>query len=214
MKINFLGDSITEGACATAEEKRYTTLVCKILGASENNYGIGGTRIAKQKEPNPELKEDGLDFLSRMGMMDKDADFTFVFGGTNDYGHGDVLLGSIEDETDYTFYGALKRLVEYLLSVYDKENLCFILPLHRYNENNPFGEGKKKSVAPLCAYVKAEIDVFELFGVEYLDFRDLFPIPKTNSGDELTWDGLHPNDKGHALLADRLVEYIKTKKKW
>ena len=51
MKINFLGDSITEGACATASGMRYSSLACQMLGAEENNYGIGGTRIAKQKNP-------------------------------------------------------------------------------------------------------------------------------------------------------------------
>lgn len=214
MKINFLGDSITEGACATSNEKRYTTLVCKMLQAEENNYGIGGTRIAKQKNPNPECKEDYLDFLSRMVMMDTDADFTFVFGGTNDYGHGDVPLGCMEDETEYTFYGALKQLVQYLIDVFKRDKFCFILPLHRYREDNLYGEGNKSAAgAPLSAYVQGEKEVCEYYGVEYLDFNSIFPIPETNMGDDLTWDGLHPNDKGHALIANKIVEYIQNKRR-
>ncbi len=214
MKINFLGDSITEGACASENDKRYTTLVCKMLGAQENNYGIGGTRIAKQQYPKADAWEDDKDFLTRMQTIDTSADFTFVFGGTNDYGHGDVPLGSMEDDTDYTFYGALGRLVRYMLGVFGKEKVCFILPLHRYNEDNPYGEGRKQVKGePLSAYVAAEIAVFEHYGVEYLDFSYIFPIPKTNTGDELTWDGLHPNDRGHALLADKLVEYLREKGK-
>ena len=212
MKINFLGDSITEGACASVTEKRYSTLVCEMLGAEERNYGIGGTRIAKQKNPNPESWEDDKDFISRAPTMDKDADFVFVFGGTNDYGHGNVPLGNMTNETEYTFYGALKRLVQYLISTYGKEKLCFILPIHRYNENNPYGEGNKAVAgAPLSAYVQAEKEVFNHYGVEYLDFNQLFPVPKTNMGDELTQDGLHPNDAGHKILAEQLLCYLKRK---
>ena len=213
MKINFLGDSITEGACATASGMRYSSLACQMLGAEENNYGIGGTRIAKQKNPKPNAWKDDKDFITRAPTMDKDADFTFVFGGTNDYGHGDVPLGCIDDETEYTFYGALKQLVEYLLSVYGKQKLCFILPIHRYNEDNPFGEGNKAVAgASLSAYVQAEKEVFECYGVEYLDFSGLFPIPMVNTGDDLTADGLHPNNKGHELLAKAIVQYFQNRR--
>ena len=213
MKINFLGDSITRGACASTDENRYTTLVCQMLGAEERNYGIGGTRIAKQLNPSGEFWDD-KDFISRAPMMEKDADWVFVFGGTNDYGHGDVPLGNIEDTSLYTFYGALKRLVEYLISVYGKEKLCFILPIHRYNEDNPYGEGNKAVAGePLCQYVQAEKEVFQYYDVSYLNFENVFPIPKANTGDDLTYDGLHPNDKGHKLIADKLVEYIRENKK-
>lgn len=56
MKINFLGDSITEGAWAGVVEKRYTTLVANALCAEECNFGLSGTRIAKQvrKTNNPD----------------------------------------------------------------------------------------------------------------------------------------------------------------
>ncbi len=211
MKINFLGDSITEGCWASSKEKRYSSLVCQALGATENNYGIGGTRIARQKQ----VSIDGEDnnFCYRAQNMDKDADFVFVFGGTNDYGHGDVDIGSVSDKKEDTFCGALKWLVEYLIDIYGKSRICFILPLHRYNEDNPYGEGgKQKASGTLSQYVQAEIDILEQYGVDYLDFRDVFPVPKVNTGDELTHDGLHPNNEGHYLLANLLVKYLNAKK--
>ena len=48
-------------------------------------------------------------------------------------------------------------------------------------------------------------------GVDLLDLNDLFPVPKAQEADELTADGLHPNAKGHKLIAGRLYEYL-TKK--
>ena len=205
-KINFLGDSITQGACATKKENTYCALVAEHFKAQECNFGIGGTRIAKQvkKTCNP---DDDV-FMNRAVTMDKDADFTFVFGGTNDYGHGDARLGTFGDKDDYTFYGAFWNLVDYI-----KENFgdkaCFILPLPRYNEENPFGDGSKDVKGePLSKYIQAEKEVLDFYGVEYLDLSYLFPTPKTNTGDTLTADGLHPNDYGHKLLAQRLIEYL------
>ena len=51
LKINVLGDSITDGCGTSAPEKRFTDLIAARTGAVVRNYGIGGTRIARQKEP-------------------------------------------------------------------------------------------------------------------------------------------------------------------
>lgn len=47
--INFLGDSITEGHGTSDKAYRFTSLIQNSTGAICNNYGISGTRIAKQK---------------------------------------------------------------------------------------------------------------------------------------------------------------------
>lgn len=87
-KINFLGDSITEGAGTSCEAARFTCVLKDIAGLSEiRNYGIGGTRIARQQTVTNE-KHDKNDYCGRFQSMDDDADIIVVFGGTNDYGHG------------------------------------------------------------------------------------------------------------------------------
>lgn len=59
------------------------------------NYGISATRIACQTE-NLTTKEPDLSFVNRVDSMDSDADVVVVFGGTNDFGHGDAKLGTFE----------------------------------------------------------------------------------------------------------------------
>ena len=108
-KINFLGDSITEGAGASAPENKFTMLIEREYEAICQNYGIGGTRIAKQHTPSDNPIFDN-DFCSRVADMDADADIVAVFGGTNDFGHGDAPLGIMSDRTPDTFYGALHTL--------------------------------------------------------------------------------------------------------
>lgn len=212
MKINFLGDSITEGAGASSKQTKYVSLVGQMLGCESRNYGKGGTRIAKQTVPS-EVADYDDDFLTRSEGMSNDADLVFVFGGTNDYGHGDAKLGDIDSRDEYTFCGAVNALIDKLSARYGKEKLCFILPLHRYNEDNVYGEGNKKEAgAPLSAYVTLLKELLEKQGVEMLSFEKEFPIPVSNAGDDgLTVDGLHPNDVGHRIIAEKICDYIRAK---
>lgn len=208
MKINFLGDSITQGAGAERPENMYTTLVADYFKAEECNYGIGGTRIAKQIKPTNNPDDDV--FMCRAVKLPRDADFTFVFGGTNDYGHGDAKLGTFNDRDDYTFYGAFHNLVAYMVGAFAKDKLCFILPIPRFDQDNPYGDGSKdEPIAPMSAYIEAEKEVLAYYGVEYLDLSGLFYIPENVGYGELFCDGLHPNPKGHRVLADCLIEYLK-----
>ena len=208
MKILFLGDSITSGVGASEPTKNYVELVGKALDCCVGNYGGSGTRIADQKEGNSEY------FLRRAKRMPKDADFVFVFGGTNDYGHGLAEIGTFSDETDFTFYGALKNLVKYLVETYGRERLCFILPLHRFNERNLFGDGtKKQAVATLQEYVEILKEVLLYFNIDFFDFDKEIPEPLDMTNNGFFKDGLHPNDRGHQAIANKIVEYYKEKEK-
>lgn len=205
--ILFLGDSITEGAGASCAENNYVSIVGKKLGVKALNFGVGGTRIAKQNGSDVDAYSEY--FLLRAKRMPKQADLVFVFGGTNDFGHGNAHIGTIKDRTDLTFCGALNNLIEYLTQTYGKDKICFILPLHRFDEDNPFGEGQKNTPGLLLyEYVNIIKSVLDYYRIKYLDFNDSFPRPLNNTGDNLTVDGLHPNDCGHRIIADRIVDFI------
>ena len=68
MVINFLGDSITQGAGADCEEDMYVNVVGAMLGCEVRNYGIGGTRIARQNILSEQHVYD-LDFLMRSEVL-------------------------------------------------------------------------------------------------------------------------------------------------
>ncbi len=209
MQFNFLGDSITAGAGADAPENMYTYLVCQHFGARENNFGVCTTRIAAQTKPSENPADDET-FLTRAMKMPKDADFTFVFGGTNDYGHGDAPLGQMGDDTAYTFYGAMRQLCAYLTETFPRQKLCFILPLHRYAEDDPHGEFGRKPLpaGTLAQYIDAIVETLREFDIAYLDLRHLIPMDKL---DDYTVDGLHPNSTGYKRIADALCAYLEEK---
>lgn len=209
LKLNFLGDSITEGANASRLEKQYVYRVGEILNAEVRNYGISGSRIAKQKEPSADPRYD-LYFASRVDDMKNDADLVFVFGGTNDYGHGDAPIGSIFDKTADTFYGALNLLIENLLKYYKKEQIAFILPLYRKDEDNPYGEGNKKTPGPsLKKYREIIKEVASFNKIDILHFEEEIGTRETKP--YISEDGLHPNDLGHEKIAQLIARYVKNK---
>lgn len=125
-KILFLGDSITEGVGASSPEKCYVSVFGKLSGAEVKNYGIGGTRIAKQSKISLSEESD-RDFMSRVDEMDSEADVVVVFGGTNDFGHGDSTIGDFSSRDECTFYGALHILCTSLINKYPKADITRLI---------------------------------------------------------------------------------------
>lgn len=210
-KINFLGDSITEAHGASCEEKGYVSLIAKYTGAICRNYGISGTRYARQNPFYEEVRSD-RDFCMRVAELDPDADIVVVFGGTNDYGHGSAPVGEFSDRTHDTFYGAAHVLYRSLIEKFPESTIVVLTPLHRCNEENPRGDGSKsKDVAPLKTYVNAIREVAEYYSLRLLDLyatsgvQPNVPVMK----EKYMTDGLHPSDAGHDKLAKQIISFLK-----
>ena len=207
-KINFLGDSITEGAGTSSHDKMFTMLIEREYGAICQNYGIGGTRIARQKTPTEENWD--RDFISRVPEMDADADIVVVFGGTNDFGHGDAPLGAMSDRTSYTFYGALHCLYIALIEKYPDVPIVVLTPLHRITEDIPTGDNKPAPVGTLKEYVNIIREVAEYYSLPVLDlFKESGLQPKIPViQQKYVPDGLHPNDAGNEILAHKIARFL------
>ncbi len=210
-KINFLGDSITEGHGTSGDGKKFTDLLAANYGVIARNYGIGGTRVAKQRVPSSAARHD-LDFIMRTAEMEEDADAVVVFGGTNDFGHGDAPLGTMDDRDPYTFYGGLHTLYTTLINRYPDIPIVVLTPLHRCNEDSPRGDGgKPEDVGTLKTYVNIIREVAEYYSLPVLDLyavsgmQPRVPIIK----ERYVPDGLHPNDAGHEILAQKIAAFLK-----
>ncbi len=209
--INFLGDSITQGSGASSEETRYTNVLARMYGLKKaNNYGIGGTRIARQRVITDSPYDQ--DYCMRCREMDESADAVVVFGGTNDYGHGDAPIGTPQDRTPATFYGACHDLMSTLQTIYVGKPVLVVTPLRRFNEDNPLGDGSKPlPVAPLRVYRDIILEVAFAYSLPVLDLYATSGIQPANPVvmERLLPDGLHPNVAGHALIARRIGEALK-----
>ena len=208
-KINFLGDSITEGSGTSSHEKMYTMVIEREYGAICRNYGIGGTRIARQTTPTEEKYD--RDFISRVPEMDNDADIVVVFGGTNDFGHGDAPLGKSDSRDEGTFRGALNVLCENLINAFPKARIAFITPLHRLNEDADWNSFGVRNAAPLSGYCDIIKEICPKYSIPVFDaYSEIGINPVFEAQKEIYMpDGLHPSDNGHERLADYIISKLK-----
>ncbi len=209
-KAVFLGDSITQGVGASSASQIYLNLLAAKAELCEaKNYGISGTRIARQQTGSGEPTFD-LDYCRRVEDLDVDADIVVVFGGTNDYGHGDAPLGTPADRTPDTFWGACHYLMNRLVERYWNKTIVIMTPLHRIGEENLRMDRKPEDRAPLRTYVDIIRTVAEWYSLPVLDLykesgiQPAVPVIQQN----YCPDGLHPNDAGHARMADKLYSFL------
>lgn len=205
-KINFLGDSITEGVGTSGPDKTYHALLKTRVGLSEaRNYGKSGTKIARL----PVITDDPFDkdFNLRAPDMDKDADIVVVFGGTNDYGHATIPLGSLENQDIETFYGGVHNLCQYLIKEYTGKTIVFMTPIHRMEEK-AFSWSNRS--CDLVHFIRAIREVCEYYSIPVLDMYKESGM----YGNMQVWcdkympDGLHPNDLGHEIMAHKLQKFL------
>ena len=212
-KINFLGDSITEGACLEDWNNVYWMRLGRETGATVRGYGIGGTRIAPRLNPERPGEEGfGQYFGSRVAGMDPDADIVVVWGGTNDFGHGDVPLGTMDDRDNTTFYGALHCLYRDLWEKFPKAQIVVMTPLHRVGEHDTLNEHGNPVIAPFKVIRDTIIEVAAYYSFPVVD---LYAISNLNPElpiikETFMPDGLHPNDAGHERIASRLLGVLKS----
>ena len=201
--INVLGDSITQGVGTSSPEHIYQNVLGRMVGAREvRNYGISATRFAKQIGGD----DCGGAFTDRyLGMAD-DADLVLVFGGTNDYGHGNVPFGGWGDRTADTFIGACHVLFKGLIQKYPSARIVIMTPLQRAGGKNPCANTGK----PLSDYADAIIRVATEYSLPVLDlYRTAGICPDIPEQRELFMpDGLHPNDAGAYRMAERLAGFL------
>ncbi len=206
--IAFLGDSITEGAGASEYKKCFVEVFSQITGAKVINYGISGTRIAPQTKPSDNPRFD-LDFIMRSKEMTTDVDAVIVFGGTNDFGHGDAPFGEITDTEAGTFCGSCDALMRLLLNKYPSKPVVFLTPLHRLSEDNTVNE-MGLECKTLADYVHVIKEKAAKYSVPVLDlFAKSGMQPKIEPQNKLYFaDGLHPNDLGHERIAKMIKQFL------
>ena len=141
--------------------------------------------------------------------MDDDADAVVVFGGTNDYGHGNAPLGCFTDRTPETFYGACHYLFSGLIRKYLGKPVVIMTPLHRCGEFTP---AKEDGTGTLKEYVDIIREVAEYYSLPVLDLYAASGMQPEVDEIRIAYipDGLHPNDAGHEVIARKLELFLRS----
>ena len=223
-KMVVIGDSITAGSHHGESPIWYQALASELGITNVVASGQSGSAIST-------TSYYGTDYgpmVVRYEKLPNDGDLYIVFGGTNDYTLS-TPLGTMNDVTDVSFYGALDVMINGLKKKAPDATIVFMTPINRYG----YGQtrvGKIKLITPytkndeghdLYDYRKAIMDKCEQYSVPVIDVF-LFPEFDFSQGQDgvstfnssatnahpWTNDGLHPNHLGHPALGKVLVPYI------
>ena len=196
---NFLGDSQTE--VNYHKNKIYCDWVKEILGLSKvNNYGIGGTTIAKKNA------SDNTAMCVRYANMDNNADLICVMGGVNDRWFNNQL-GNFGDTDPITFYGGMETLCDGLLTKYPGKTIIFITPTE---QNNNSCNNANKTGYTATDFANAMKRVCAKYSIPVFDANTcsgIYPLNQAN-GNIYTTDKLHLNNKGHEVIGTKLSKFI------
>lgn len=217
-KAVFLGDSITAGSWYNPTLKtwenmieNWTYWVSKLCGMTYKNYGIGGAHVSSAYNSGDGSKAEQA-FTNRYSNMDDDADVVFVMGGTNDWlpDHTDTApFGSISDNTDVSFCGAIRVLCEGLIKKYNGKQIFFLTPICNANQlsaNPTTGKTLKE-------YCDAITEICGMYSIEVINTHVNAPlhfmIAENASKYCSQQDGsTHPNDLGQKLLGEYVAREI------
>ena len=233
-KVGFLGDSITYGIGASANDKRYSSVFCSLAGCTEKNLGVSSTCLCA----NTKNDMGSQRFLTRVTSANlSDLDMLVVFGGTNDFSYdikavgdhfaeetitGNTYIGTkkrVANADNETFSGALHELILAIRALKPSMPIVFMTPLNRGNYNStprPTSAQQNANGNYLSDYVDAIKDICAFYSIPVFVSAEHFPFNWTNDDSQGTIvtagtnDALHPNDKGHATLARLLYRWIIT----
>lgn len=213
--IDVLGDSITEGVGASSDSKSYPAVLARLTGAKVNNYGRSCSRITDIDAQYSNVAS----FIDRMYSMDKSADLIIVFGGTNDFWYGDCPIGSREDSSPKTFYGALNTMIRYFKGNFPNADIMFVTPYRQGKDADENHDCKRTTygnygTGTLQDYRKAILDRCEYYNIPVLDLYEDYELNTADNREALLkygqylCDGVHLSDAGYNLLARKMYQFF------
>lgn len=181
--VRFFGDSITNGFGAN---QRWTTILSKMMGWNEINYGQGGM-VLVPAYPGREFSffDSYQTLITNKLSTDK---LMFISFGTNE---AQIWYEGI----DIDYKSTLITVLQYAITKGWSPSDIVINTGYKNGLNPSYNNLIKIAAEEACA----QIGVTKVF-----DMRSLME----SSSFELLLDHLHPNDRGHAFLAIKTIELL------
>lgn len=211
-KWTVIGDSLTARTSYTT--KAYHDYIAEQMGLNVVNLGVGNTGYWKGYE-------DLNNFALKVGDIPEDTDFVTVFGSFNDIASLDLeeyeaSIGTVGSAGYTTICGAINEFFDELYARFPACKVGVILPTPWKTMTPIYTD------APAYDYVDKLRTICERKGVPVLDLfkgSGLRPWDASNRLAMYSKDlesgqtdprGTHPNEAGHAVIASKVREFIKT----
>lgn len=198
-----IGDSITDDAATDALIKYHQLIADRtgVIKINEAKLGTGWLADYGASTPSIYKRMDA-------GAYDVTADLITIFAGTNDW-YQNRVLGTFGDiiPSMSTFYGAVEYVIKGLITKHPTKTIAVFTPLPR---NNNWGTNTQTKT--LEEYVDAIIKVCRKYSVPVLDLYRESNMYAFDANFRTAYmpDGLHPNNAGHAFVADKIQNFIES----
>jgi lysophospholipase L1-like esterase len=194
--------------------KNYHSYIADKIACNVTNYGVSGTGWRTPSSGG------SLPIYQRISSMSTDLDLITVFAGTNDWGQTGTsfVMGAFGDTTTSTFYGTVDNVIKQLVTKYLGKTIAVFTPLQRAN-----GFVANSAGVTLEQVADAIIKVCNCYGIPVLDLYKNNNLNVWDSASNTHYftpsgsnipagsegaDGLHPNDNGHKVIADKILSFI------
>ena len=194
-KIVIYGDSISTEEFG---DGAYIPYLKETYRAEIVNYAVGGSGLSYA------TPENAASILEQEENIPVDADLIIFWHGTNDWYWGSPL-GSLEDRTSDTFYGAIRQAITRIRKRAPEAALVWCTPIYRVQcpegceKEGAAYEMKNQEGYTLLDYYNALKTASALYGFPLVDLRLYAGIHEGNHQIYLA-DGIHPNRKGYERI--------------
>lgn len=206
-KLHIIGDDIVFGIGSSEIGKKaipallgskYGFVVnnCALSDATAGNYN---DEIMAKYDINEQIVSTSL----------TDTDYVLIFIGTNDYRCGKAQIGYNGDTDSNSFKGGLNLAIGNIYAANPKAKILLASPIYR-DRLNTVGDGHNGDNTLvndyyLTDFANAMSEVAKYNHIPFLNLTDTCGINKYNASAYLS-DGLHLNDLGQELIADKIFD--------
>lgn len=172
---------------------------------------FGVQQTIRSRENATEYFDSTIDELSRVDF--DQVELLLIGGGVNDY-HAGIPIYPEDEEggayDEYTFVGALRSVIRDIRKAYPHIRIILVSPTYTwYREKSMTCEEYNLGGGFLEQYVEAERQVAGELEVEFIDlYHDFYPNENWEDWERYTIDGLHPNEEGRALIAEKIAATV------
>ena len=213
VKINFVGDSITEGVGGKVDTNgnrvSYVNYVQDLLQFGQvTNNGIAGRMVTDFNGRFPELSIDTL----WTELFEKGYEITVVYAGLNDYltEMEGKNFGVMDSGTVGGYCGQLQRLFEnlsksypnkifFFVTAYQTPVKCLTNEITNFNGTPTLGDYMDQQILLAKRY---NYPVIDLYNTGFMDTND------SNTASQFLYDSVHPNDEGYQILGEHIAAEI------
>ena len=194
-KGKFIGDSITNGAGVTAGVNRWSSVVASQLNIKEINYGVGSSQL-RQNVPTATGLGIAGGFQRYLDMRALQGNTVFCMYGTNDMNVADATTNG-----DATLLADYRSKLTTMVNSWKAERMTVVLL------SPPFNAVSSTNITKRNAWQQACLTVAKNTGSLFVDTETVFTDTANAAG--FFPDNLHPDNTGHAMIANLCVSVVK-----